>query len=605
MKPAENDPNPPAPRGRRARRERARREAAAPPEPSPTPGGSQRSLLVPALVVAGVTLLAFLPVLWNGFIDWDDPTAIADNPLLHPPTAEKLARYWTSPSLGHEFYVPLNYTAYWVLATVAGTGTDDRVPAWPFHAGAWLAHALAAVLVLVILGRLTGYRWAAAAGAAVFAVHPVQVEPVAWASSLYSPLSGMMALVAMWQYLVFSDARHAAGEGSGRSRAWLHYALATVAFGAGLLTKPTVVVVPPIIGVIEVVLRRRRLRDVALPLGVWLLAALPVMHLARTAEQSSVTYAPEAPWRVLVALDALAFYLFKLVAPVRLVPDYGRSPHWLLDQQQVYYTWVVPVVVLAVAWHFRRRMPWLLAAVLVMGAALLPVLGLVPFDYQRYSTVADRYLYLAMLGPAIAVARLLSQRPTKAALAAAGGVVVVLAGLSVVQAQRWRDSGTLFRYTLSVNPRSLAAHLGLGSQYADRGQDAAALAEFDQALAANPGDAAALGAAGHIYLRQRKFEQAAEAYRQALAYGGGHPALNINLGAALAQAGRLDEAQEALQIAVAKLPDNPEAHANLGNVLAVRRDYAGARQHYETALRLDPNSGVAKRGLATLNAAGR
>jgi tetratricopeptide (TPR) repeat protein len=604
MEPADADPNPPAPRGRRARRERARRESAGSANPAPPAAAPERSLLVSALAVVAVTLLAFLPVLRNGFIDWDDPTAIADNPLLHPPTTEKLERYWTSPSLGHEFYVPLNYTAYWVLAKVAGAGTDGRVPAWPFHTGAWLAHALGAVLVLVILRRLTGNRWAAAAGAAVFAVHPVQVEPVAWASSLYSPLSGVLALVAVWQYLVFSDARHAAA-GEPRGRAWVHYALATAAFAAGMLTKPTVVVVPPIIGVIELVLRRRRLRDVAVPLGVWLLAALPVMHLARAAEQSSVTYAPEAPWRVLVALDALAFYLLKLFVPLRLVPDYGRSPQWLLSQPQAYYTWVAPVVVLAVAWHFRRRNPWILGAVLVMGAALLPVLGLVPFDYQRYSTVADRYLYLAMLGPAIAVAWLLSRHGNGGVLAAAGAVVVVLAVLTFVQAPRWRDSRTLFGYTLSVNPRSLAAHLVLGSQYAAKGNDAAALAEFDQALAANPGDAAALGGAGHIYLRQGKFEQAAEAYRQALAYGGGHPALNINLGAALAQAGRLDEAQEALQTAVARLPDNAEAHANLGNVLAVRRDYAGARQHYETALKLDPNSGVARRGLAALNAAGR
>jgi tetratricopeptide (TPR) repeat protein len=327
--------------------------------------------------------------------------------------------------------------------------------------------------------------------------------------------------------------------------------------------------------------------------------------VARRAEQCSVTFAREAPWRLVVALDALAFYLSTLTAPVPLAPDYGRSPHWLLSQQQVYFTWVAPVVVLAVAWHFRRRFPWLLGAVLVMGAALLPVLGLVPFDYQRYSTVADRYLYLAMLGPALAVAWLLSRHGGRAALAAVGAVVVVLAGLSFVQVQRWRDSQTLFHYTLSVNPRSLAAHLVLGAQYAERGQDAAALAEFDQALAANPGDAAALGGAGHIYLRQGKFEQAAEAYRQALVYGGGHPALNINLGAALAQAGRLDEAREALETAVAKLPDNAEAHGNLGNVLAVRRDFAGARREYETALRLDPNSGVARRGLAALDAAGK
>src|SRR4051794_32823286 len=113
MKPAETDSNSPPPRGRRARREHARQPSARAERP-PVAAAPGPSLLVPALVVVAMTLLAFAPVLWNDFIDWDDPTSIAGNELLRPPTAEKLARYWTSPHLGHEFYVPLNYTAYWV-----------------------------------------------------------------------------------------------------------------------------------------------------------------------------------------------------------------------------------------------------------------------------------------------------------------------------------------------------------------------------------------------------------------------------------------------------------------------------------------------------------
>lgn len=570
---AEPDPKSKA-AGRRGRGERTA------PDDAVVPEARRGTLLLPAAIVAGVTLLAFLPVLRNGFIDWDDPTAISQNPLLHPPTVEKLNRYWTAPSLGHEFYVPLNYTAYWLLAVVsrgAGAAATTPVQPWPFHAASWLSHAAAAVLVLLILHRLTGRRWATAAGAALFALHPVQVEPVAWASSLYSPLSGALALASVWQYLKFSDARYgppvAAGATPGiavlpgrwRTNAWIHYAAAILAFVMALLTKPTAVVVPVILFAIEWSLRGRRLRDVALPLGVWALVAVPIIQLARTAEQSSIAFAPSPPWRVLIALDALAFYLYKLVLPISLSPDYGRSPHWLLAQTLVYSTWVVPVVLLAVAWHVRLKTRWPLACVLVFGAALLPTLGLVPFDFQRYSTTADRYLYLAMLAPALALAWLLSGRLKAAPLLAAALVVglAALATLSHVQTYRWRDSQTLFRYTLTVNPRSLAAHLVLGSLYAARGQDEQALAEFDQALRANPGDAAVLGNVGHIYLRQNRFEEAAAAYREALLFGGGHPALNINLGAALAQLGRTEEALAALNIAVNAAPGSADAHVNL------------------------------------------
>src|SRR5205814_471550 len=94
------------------------------------------------------------------------------------------------------------------------------------------------------------------------------------------------------------------------------------------------------------------------------------------------------------------------------VPDYGRSPQWVLGQPEVYYTWAATAVLLAVPWHFRRSARWALASVLLFVVALLPTLGLVPFDYQRYSTVADRYLYLAMLGPAVASS---AQPPTRSA----------------------------------------------------------------------------------------------------------------------------------------------------------------------------------------------
>jgi tetratricopeptide (TPR) repeat protein len=543
-----------------------------------------------------LSLLTFLSLLRNGFIEWDDPTQIVHNRRFDPPTLAGLATYWTSPQLGEEFYVPLNYTASWLLATV-GRAANGAVQPWPYHAAAWLAHAANAVLVLLILHRLTGSRWPAALGAAAFAVHPVQVEPLAWASSLYSCLSGLLALLAVWQYLRFSDAR---GDRAG----WIHYLLATAAFVAAMLTKPTVVTVPLMIAAVEMVLRGRRLRDVMVPLGLWLLLAAPIILLVRAAERGAPVEAPAPPWRALVALDSLAFYLYKLVLPISLAPDYGRSPRWLLERPELTYTWVAPVVLLAVAWHFRGRQKWLPACVLLFVAALLPTLGLVPFDYQRYSTVADRYLYLAMLAPALAVAWLLSRRPRHAFFATAGAAVATLAVLSHVQAYRWRDSRTLFAHTLAVNPRSLAGHVVFGFLEENRGNDDAAMAEFNRALQTNPNDAMALAHVGNIHLRGGRFDDAASAYRAAL-LNGGEPSLNINLGAALAQAGRTEDAIAALNEAIARRPDSADAHANLGNVLAARGDWAAARREYQEALRLDPNHANARQVLSQLDATGR
>lgn len=602
---------PPAHADQAGRTKRGRRPERARGEEPSQDVEARRVLLAPIACVVGLALVTYLPLLRNGFIDWDDPTQIIHNPRFNPPTLAGLAEYWRAPRLGEEFYVPLNYTASWLLAaagrTISPTGAAILRP-WPYHAAGWLIHAACAALVLVILRRLTGHRWAALVGAALFALHPVQVEPLAWASSLYSILSGFFALLGIWQYLVFSDARYGPVTPPGsppRFAAWSHYAMATLAFAAAMLTKPTVVVVPLMIAAIEIILRGRHVRDFVAPLGVWLLLAAPIVVLVREAERGAPMDVPSLPWRVLIALDSLAFYLYRLVVPIRLAPDYGRSPHWVLESARPYYAWVAPVILLAVSWHVRRDAKWVLACTLLFVAALLPTLGLVPFDYQRYSTVADRYLYLAMLAPALALAWVLSRHPRPVYFVASSAAVAVLAVLSHVQTYRWRDSQALFTHTLSVNPRSLAAHVVFGYLHAARGDDEAALAEFEQALRANSTDAAALSHVGNIHLRRGRFEDAAAAYRAALVSGGAHPAININLGAALAQLGRTEEAASVLNDAVLRLPDNADAHANLANVLTVRRNWAGARRHYETALRLDPQSKVAREGLARLDSMGR
>src|SRR5215218_1208652 len=177
--------------------------------PSTPAGSAQRPLLLPACLVAGLSLLAYLPVLGHGFVEWDDRAVIAANPRLLAPTAEGLARYWTDLRPHQEFYAPVNYTAWWLVAHVAGRYSPAHgavvLRAWPFHAANWLAHAGSAVVVLLLLHRLVRHRWAACAGALLFALHPVQAEPVAWASTMYTPLSGLFSLLALWQYVRYSD----------------------------------------------------------------------------------------------------------------------------------------------------------------------------------------------------------------------------------------------------------------------------------------------------------------------------------------------------------------------------------------------------------------
>jgi hypothetical protein len=457
----------------------------------------------PALLLFLVTLGVFSPVLGHRFLGtWDDPIAIVHNPDYNPPRWRNLVHYWTKPPAKGLFYVPVTYTLWGVVAFVARHSAPAGVPFDPsyFYAINWVAHAASAAMAYLVLGQLVRPAWAAWAGAAVFALHPIQVEAVANAWSMYTPLSAAFAFFAMWQYLRWSDRRRSESLHE-RSIAWRSYALACLGFALALLTKPTVATVPLMLAAIECGLRGRRLRDVIAPLAPWALAAVFLVWLDQRIPATGRVFVPEAWLRPLVPLDAIAFYLGKLLLPLHLCMDYGRTPWLIAGKPAIRLTWLIVLGMIVGAWAARRCWPIVATAFAVFVAGLIPVIGIVPFTFQYFSTVADRYVYLAMLGPALAVAavlarlegrgvrvkavagalhadrsgsaRLLPSRgfgarsgstgaapsPLRFQAIALGGVAIlaVLAGLSVLQLRHWKDDWTLAAYTMTVNPRSMAA----------------------------------------------------------------------------------------------------------------------------------------------------
>lgn len=487
--------------------------SAPPPRPS-------KSTLLGAIVLIGITAAAFAPVLGHQFIEsWDDTQAILTNRNYNPPTFRKVAHYWVPPPKD-TFYVPVTYTLWGSLAIISRGSAPAGLPFNPafFYAANLTAHAVSAGFVFVILLRLLATasgppgevdgHWtflAAWLGAAVFAMHPVQVEGVATASSVYTPLSGMFGFLATWQYLVFSDCRG--------PKARAHYATATFAFLLALLTKPTAVSVPLVIAVIELTFRKRRSPTVALTLAPWLALALAIILLNERSSPAATVFVPEPPFRLLVPLDAIGFYATKIVAPLHLVSDYGRSPRWLMEHRTAWLTCLIPLAIFAVAWSFRKRTPWPLGSFGVFVAGLLPSIGIVPFDFQHYSTVADRYLYIAMLGPAM-VAAFFVARFRKVGAAVMIGLLGILTAKSVVQLGYWRDDWRLMAHTLETNPQSLAAGIGfrylLTSRHDTRGFPAPRHCTIDQPTLVRVGD---------LLMSRRLWPIAAAAYGRALSRG--------------------------------------------------------------------------------------
>ena len=286
------------------------------------------------LILIAATVAVFGQVGGHEFLSWDDNIHVTENPLLNPVRWGGVAELWQQPYWG--LYIPLSYTFFAGEMAAAGSPPDPAV----FHLVNLALHVGCVLLVFAILRRLFGHDGAACCGALLFGLHPVQVESVAWISETRGVLCGVFSLVAVWLYLRYADV-----PGSRRSRI-IHYALATAAFVLALLCKPAAVAVPLLIGVLDAGLLRRPWRQVLMCVGPWLVVAL-----GWTAFTSQLQPGGSLPhdlpiWaRPLVAGDALAFYLYKLAAPLQCGPDYGRTPRWVMDRWWVLYlAWLLPAL---------------------------------------------------------------------------------------------------------------------------------------------------------------------------------------------------------------------------------------------------------------------
>jgi hypothetical protein len=544
--------------------------------------GGLRSKLERAavIIVVVLTLLVFYPVYGHDFVSWDDTHNLAANSDMLAPSWERVKWYWTHSY--KDLYIPVSYTLWAGVASVARIGGGGGVQLNPavFHAlNSWL-HVASAIVVFAILRRLFGSAWAALFGALVFAVHPVQVEPVAWVSGMKDVLSGLLALVAVLAYILFAQ---------GNRLMW--HALATAAFVLAMLAKPSAVVVPLVVLVIEVLILRRRWRDALVGPLLWLVLAAPIVVVGMLVQRAeSLPFVPPVWGRPVVALDALAFYLLKLVAPLQLAIDYGRSPQWLWSSWQIWVSWLVPVMAAAVvAWLvWRWKFIFIAAGLAVMAVALLPVLGLVPFDFQSYSTTADHYLYFAMLGPAMIVAGVV-QRWTKRAVI--GGLIIwisILAVRSNLQSWVWHDSQTLFEHTVDANPSSLAGLVNLGKYYADEAERLARTAQaeaakialaravdlYERAVKYWPHDFQARQGLGNLYKMQGRWRDAEIQYRVALGLDSSSSDVHMALGAMLGNQGRIDEAIGEFEKALKLDPRNAAAGKLLGQAEGIKEKQA-------------------------------
>lgn len=513
------------------------------------------------LLLIAVSLLVYHAALGHGFVNWDDRELVYENPYLNPVTPTHLLHFWTQPY--DHLYIPVTETTYAALTLAARRiGPGPTLDPRPFHAAGLLVHVLSVLLVFDILRRLARRDSAAGLGALLYAVHPLQVETVAWIGALDTGLGNCLSLATLWQYLQFVQADQSPEVEARRSRQ-RHYWTATFFFVLALLSKPSAVAVILLAGLLDGALLRHSWQAPMRSLAGWIAPALAIALVTRAAQ----AVPPEAVsplWaRPLIAGDALAFGLGKIVWPMPLAIDYGRTPSWLLAHPWVCLTVLVPLILVVIAWRLHRKNSWLLACLGLFAAALLPVSGLVPFAFQEYSTVADRYYSLALLGPALGLAFLLTRFPARSLQSVTLLVIGVFGFLSLRQVGCWENSATLFTHAVAVNPNSYHIQYNLANALNDAGDTPGAISRYRQTLRLQPG------------------------------YPEGH----CNLGAALAQEGRADESADEYRQALRLNPGLSEAHEALGLYLVDGGHLDAAIAEWQAALRLQPDNPVVRHNL--------
>jgi tetratricopeptide (TPR) repeat protein len=518
-----------------------------------------------ALLVAAI----YAQLRTHAFINYDDPAYVTRNaPVLRGLTAAGVR--WAFTSVHAAYWHPLTWLSHMLDVSLFGldAGRHLLVSA--------AIHAINAVLLFLWLRRATGAIGRSAAVAALFAVHPLHVESVAWVAERKDVLSAFFMLLALHAYTRWVQTR-APGQ----------YVWSVIALALGLMAKPMLVTVPFVLLLLDVWPFRRRALLEKLP---YLVLIVPVMIVTmRTQSVAMAGTNVPLPVRLGNAAIACVTYLGKTIWPANLavVYPYPASINPLLAAVCA----LLLLAITAAAILARRRMPWLTVGWLWFVVMLVPVIGIVQVGLQ---SMADRFTYLPHIGLFIAwVWSLAALVEKRVALAAAAAAIVALAVLAHAQAGYWRNSITLFEHALAVTKNNRLAHLNFGAALFDDHQFARAEAEYRAAAGFRPADLQHLGLALALHA-QGKLDEAVSEAEQALranpANAEARAALydaRIGYGAFLNGAGRDDEATRQFEAACLLRPAAPEPHVYLALVKANRRRLGEAAGHAAHAIAVD------------------
>jgi tetratricopeptide (TPR) repeat protein len=535
------------------------------------------------LGLAALTFAVFGQTLWHDFINYDDNGYVYANPVVaRGLTLQGLA--WAF-SFHEDNWHPLTWLSHELDCQCYGLRPGGH------HLSNVLLHAATVVLLFLVLRQMTGALWRSAFVAAVFAIHPLRVESVAWVAERKDVLSGFFFMLTLWAYL-----RHVKIINYQLSIINCYYVLALVFFSLGLMCKPMLVTLPLVLLLLDYWPLRRTLSAARMaaekaPFLALSAACCVATLLAQHHAMQSAGLFP-FPTRVGNALASGLVYVGQMFWPARLALFYPY-PHDDLPAWEAALAGLLLAGISALAWWRRREQPWLLVGWLWYGLMLLPVIGIIQVGAEAH---ADRYTYLPQIGLYVAVTWLAAEwgaRHPAARVIFGGlmaGVIAVLAFFAWQQTGYWKDSVTLWSRSLACTRSNETAHYNLANALLHEGSTDEAILHYEQALQLRPYYTDAHVNLANILLQKGQLDKAIAHYDQALDIRPNSAEFHVNLGLALAAKGKTDQAILHYQQALELRPDYVKARINLANAFVQRNNLAQAADQYQQALQVKPDS---------------
>ena len=558
-----------------------------------------------AMVLVLATIFAYRPA-WNGSFVWDDDFYVTKNPLLTAP--DGLRRIWFSLESPSQYF-PLTYTSFRIERTLWGLNPTG------YHWVNILLHTANALLLWRLLAELgVPGAWLAAG---IFALHPVQVESVAWITERKNVLMAFFFLLALLAWTRFIDERNQrpiqASRALGEQRAkevtqagklnplpWRFYGLALIFYLLALCSKATACTLPAALFLILWLQKKpidwRRVLQIAPFIILGLTMGLMAIWWERYHQFTLGPMFAFGPLeRLIITTHAAWFYLGKLFWPAKLTFIY---PQWTLEPNNPFsYIWLVAGIALCAAIYFARRYTGrsVEVAAAFFVATLSPVLGFVMLYTFRYTFVADHYQYLACIGPIALVSAGLVKLTNSVGygprfLCALGILIFsALALLTWRQSASYRDGETLWRTTIDRNPDCWMAETNLGSELLEGGDIDGAIAHLERSLRLKFDVLESHNSLANALFRKGDVDAAIAEANVALNFDPTNADTHTVLGMALMTKGRLDEAIAQLSRAVEILPNHSRAHYHLAAALAEKGETVDAIAHYEKAIEAQPD----------------